>query len=642
MAGHSKVLSRESGSSRKPVAVWMRILRKKWTLLKGALVCLFFTAIASSLSYNYAEDFSERKLSERANNSLSLVASTLEATIGRYQYLPDVIALAPEVRNLFAETPAQADSLVNRRQVANSYLERVNSTAGSAVLYVLDHEGTGIASSNWRDPIYSFVDKSYKERPYRIEAMSGGEGRFYGEGKTTLIPGYFLAAAIRKDGDTAGIAVVKIDLAMLEKEWKSAEEPVAVADENGVLFLSAEAVWRYRPLVELGSAALAGIQASKQYPDLRNEPLLGKERPYRIGRLVRLNRTAKDDLETRILFTRTLPALSWTLVYFGDPAEVTGPAAFAAALAALAVIAVFLGAFVIHARLRTLQVERKAKQELEIRVQERTSELSQANLRLLAEVEERRKTEAELFRTRDRLIEAARRAALGQFLAGLVHETNQPLAALRTYLASTKLLVAKEKIGEAATNLTTMQTVLDHLSQLSGRLKMMIRGDTKELQPANLSESGCRVVSLLKPHFEALGIALTVDLAPDIWVRGDSVRLDQVLLNLLNNASDALSGREGGHVRISLSLENGRAILLVEDNGPGVPAAQISRLFEPFFTTKERGMGSGLGLVTVQRIVADHDGTIEYRRSDLGGAAFQILFPAASARAALAEPAAVA
>jgi two-component system C4-dicarboxylate transport sensor histidine kinase DctB len=611
-------------------------------MLKGAAACVFLTAMASSLSYIYAEESSVRKLSERANTSLSLVASTLQATIGRYQYLPDVIALAPEVRNLFAEKPVEAAGLPDRRQVANSYLDRVNSKAGSAVLYVLDHEGTGLASSNWRDPVYSFVDKSYKERPYRIEAMNGGEGRFYGEGKTTSLPGYFLAAAIRKDSQIHGIAVVKIDLTKLEKEWKDAKEPVAAADENGVLFLSSEAVWRYRPLRELGSAALARIHAAMQYPDLHNEALLGKERPYRGGRLVELKMAAKDDPETRIVFTRPLAALGWTLVYFGDPGEVRRPAAFAAALAGLALIAVFMGGFVIQQRLRTLQVERKAKRELEIRVQARTSELSEANLRLQAEVEERRKAEAELFRTRDRLIEAARRAALGQFLAGLVHETNQPLAALRTYLASTKLLVSKSKIGEAAANLGTMQTVLDHLSQLSGRLKMMIRGDTKEFQPANLSESAGRVLSLLKPHFEELGIALNAGIAPDIWVHGDSVRLDQVLLNLLNNASDALSGRECGHLRISLAVENGRASLLVEDNGPGVPQEQLLHLFEPFFTTKERGMGSGLGLATVQRIVADHDGTIEYRRSELGGAAFHILFPVARARAAIAEPAAIA
>src|SRR5262249_17490497 len=145
-------------------AVWMPMLSKKWSILKAAMVCFVLTATASSLSYKYAEELSARKLSERANNSLSLVGSTLQATIGRYKYLPDVIALDPEIRDLFSERPGEPADSVNRQRLANEYLERVNSKAGSAVLYVLDHEGRGLASSNWRDPIYTFVEKSYKER----------------------------------------------------------------------------------------------------------------------------------------------------------------------------------------------------------------------------------------------------------------------------------------------------------------------------------------------------------------------------------------------------------------------------------------------------------------------------------------------
>lgn len=611
----------------------IRTLRLKGRVLRGTITCLFLAGMISAVTYEYARRLSAQKLAERANNSLSLIAGTLDATVGRYKYLPDVIALAPEIRELFAE-PGRGDDFREHQRIANDYLERVNSKAGSAVLYVLDHEGTGIASSNWQNPKESFVDQSYKERPYRIQAMSSGVGRFYGEGKTTLIPGYFLASAIKKDRSILGIAVVKIDLSVLEKKWKEAEEPVALADENGVLFLSAETVWRYRPLRPLSSGTLDEIRATKQYPDLHNEPLLSRELPYSHGTRVQLNIKAHDSAKSRILFTRNLPALGWTLIYFGDPGEISRPAALAAAAMGLAVIATFMGVFIIRERLRTLEVERRAKHELEARVRERTLELSNANIRLQAEVEERRKAEAELFQTRDKLIEAARRAALGQFLAGLVHETNQPLAALRTYLASTKLLVAKGKTEEVSANLATMQTVLDHLSQLSGRLKMMIRGDTKEFQATNLSESVVRVVSLLRPHFYNLDITLDVEAVPDIWVRGDAVRLDQVLINLLNNAADALRGHESGQVRVSLAAEQGRAILLVEDNGPGVPQEQVSRLFEPFFTTKAAGQGSGLGLATVHRIVADHEGTIKYHRSGLGGAAFQIIFPTTTAQAA--------
>lgn len=568
-------------------------------------------------------------MTERAGNSLSLIEGTFEATVGRYKYLPDVIALAPEIRQLFAN--ATAGQKQDRQHLANDYLERVNSKAGSAALFVLDAEGTGVASSNWRNPRESFVGQSYSDRPYRIGAIRSGEGHFYGQGKTTLVPGYFLATAIEIDGRTAGVAVVKINLAPLERQWSDAGEPVAVADEHGVVFLTSQAPWRYRPLEPLDSKTLAEIGATKQYPGLNTKPLLAPGTPLDDGKSVQLE--AGDTNRNRILLRRNLSSFGWTLIFFGDPNEVAQQAFTVAAAACFATIAALMGIFSIQQRLRMLDIERRAKNELELRVTERTLELTSANLRLQDEVEERKKAEAELFRTRDRLIEAARRAALGQFLAGLVHEVNQPLAALRTYLASTKLLVSRGKTSEVESNLGTMQTVLNHLSQLSSRLKMMARGDTKELQPTNLSESVARVLLLLRPHFEQLDIELSVEAEPRAWILGDGVRLDQILLNLLNNASDALRGRECGHVRLSLACEGGRAILVVEDNGTGVPTEITARLFEPFVTTKDPGIGLGLGLATVQRIVADHNGAILYRRSKLGGAAFIVEFPVIAAPA---------
>ncbi|MGO8953930.1 MAG: ATP-binding protein [Rhodomicrobium sp.] len=588
--------------------------------------------LASAFTYEYANEWNARKLSERAINSLSLLAGTVDATVGRYKYLPDVIALAPEIQRLFASTAIGERPVVVEE--ANEYLERVNSKAGSAVLFVLDDEGTGLASSNWRDRQRSIVGGSYRERPYRTQAMRFGEGRFYGQGKTTLLPGYYLATAIKQSGRTQGIAVVKIDLRILEEEWKKAGEPVAVADERGVVFLSSDAAWRYRPLRRLGAPSLDEIYATNQYSDLQTEPLLRGERPYGYGTEIRFNLAVNSDGQRRILFAHHSDSLGWTLVYFGDPSEVQRISAVTAAAAGLAVVAVFMGGFVILERLRTLEIERKAKNELETRVEERTIELSNANVRLESEVEERRKVEADLLKTRDHLIKAARRAALGQFLEGLVHEINQPLAALRTYLASTQHLVAKAKTAEAATNLETMRAVLNHLSQMTGRLKMVVRGDTREFQATSLSESAGRVLSLLRPHLQQLDITLSIEVTSNIFVHGDSVRLDQILLNLLNNAADALDGREDGHIRVSLVSQKDRAILTVEDNGSGVQPDQVNRLFEPFFTTKEPGRGQGLGLATVHRIVTDHDGSIAYSRSDLGGAAFKIVFPSIVSEAA--------
>ncbi|MGK9230926.1 GHKL domain-containing protein [Inquilinus limosus] len=599
-------------------------------------------AVAAGLSlavHGWALRDGSEALEGQARERLTLAAASVEAAIGRFRYLPQVIARTPQIRTLY-DAPPSAGAI----DAANRHLQAISNAAGAAALYVLDRGGTAIAASNWDAP-GSFIGHGYAYRPYYREAIETGEGSFYGIGATTGQPGYFLASRIDAPGpggqpEPVGIAVVKVDLTGLEREWAGADATLAIADADGILFLAARPGWRYRPLFTLGDRAQASILAERRYaglPSVTRPIFRSRSTAEAQGRSVRLLDPAPDGAADLLLFTLPLPDHGWSLIAVADPGPVRTNALVAAAATGLAVIAVVLAGVAWHARRRARIAERRYKDELEQRVAERTEALTAANRRLEAEIEERRRAEAELHRTRDDLVQAAKLAALGQAFAGLAHEINQPLAALKTYLASTRLLSGRGETAKVAANIDVMAEAVDRVAGLTGQLKRLARRDGHDAAPVDLAAVLDSVLRLLAYRLSDLGITLDRTGEGPAVVMGEAGRLDQVVMNLLGNAIDAVRGRETRRIRAMVEMRDGTARLTVEDSGPGIDPAIRGRLFEPFVTTKEAGDGLGLGLATVYRIVRDHGGGIAHRPSDLGGTAFVVTLPLAEPAKAVAE-----
>lgn len=582
-------------------------------------------------------------LEGQARERLTLAAASVEAAIGRFRYLPQVIGQTPQIRALYGTPPGPAAI-----DTANRHLQAINEAAGAAALYVLDRGGTAIAASNWDTP-GSFIGHRYAYRPYYQESMATGEGSFYGIGTTTGQPGYFLSSRIDAPGpsgqpEPAGIAVVKVDLTGLEREWAGADATLGIADADGILFLAARPGWRYRPLFALDDRAQASILAERRYAGLPSVT-----RPIFHSRTGAAGRAETDDQGRSVqlldpgtggdllLFTLPLPDHGWSLIAMADPAPARTNALVAAAAAGLAVIVVVLAAVLWRDRRRARIAERRSKDELEHRVAERTEALTAANRQLEDEIEERRRAEAELHRTRDDLVQAAKLAALGQAFAGLAHEINQPLAALKTYLASTRLLSGRGETGKVAANIDVMAQAVDRVAGLTGQLKRLARRDGHDAAPVDLAAVLDGVLRLLAYRLADLGIAIERSGDGPAVVMGEAGRLDQVVMNLVSNAIDAVRDRGTRRIRATVETSGGTARLTVEDSGAGIDPAVRDRLFEPFVTTKEAGDGLGLGLATVYRIVRDHGGGISHRPSDLGGTAFLVTLPLAEPAKAVAE-----
>ncbi|SMH45972.1 sensor histidine kinase [Azospirillum agricola] len=582
-----------------------------------ALTLAAATALTGWVAYHWAETGARAELALNGDQRLGLYASSIRNAVGRYDYLPVLVARDHEVLGLL-ETPTDA-----RRDAVNRRLEQANLSAGSAALYVVDAKGVALAASNWADPAQSFVGQTYDFRPYFRQAVEEGAGRYFGIGVTTGLPGYFLSQAIRLDGRLIGVAVVKIDLEPLQRDWAAGGERVLVTDGHGIVFLSSHPDWKYRALRPLPGPVREGLARTRQY-DRTELAALGLQDGPEVesgARLVSLpDDPSEGDPDTRpvrrrsfLMQERPLPEFGWTIRFLSDPEPVRARATGAAILAAMGVLLAAAFLALGHQRRQTLRVQREARVTLERRVEERTAELVAAN-RVLREAQEE-------------LVQAGKLAALGQMSAALAHEINQPLAAIRTFVASTRLLAERGETGLVRDNLAMIGDLAERMAMLSGHLKDFARKGPARVEAVPVARAMDRALALLAPRLREDGIDVIQAIPAGARVRGDAVRLEQVFVNLLRNAADAMDGVADRRLDLAARPVAEGWEIRIRDSGTGIAEAHRSRLFDPFFTTKEVGQGLGLGLSLSYGIVRDFGGTLRAENNPDGGACFILLLP---------------
>lgn len=584
------------------------------------LLCVVLFAIAAALSVlrESVLDYGLRATAVQSEERLKLIGATFRTRIERFRYLPEVIARSREIEELFrgaGSGPALAAS--------NRLLARINAASGALALYVTDATGQTLAASNYDQP-GSFIGYNYRFRPYFRDAMRSGFGSYYAVGTTTGEPGYFLAVPVKINGTNVGAAIVKIDLLPLEQQWREAGELVAVEDKEGVIFLSSEPQWRYHFKEPVENDDLARIHAEQRYRQTDLGLLKYSKTSVGWSRFPTASFDLNGTQTARLMIEMPFTESGWTLLYYADLSSVMAQANTATVAAGLAGLLILAALKITHQKRQAQKTELRAKHELERRVAERTIELRHANHKLETEIVERQVAQEQLDKTRNSLIQAERLAAIGQALAGLAHEINQPLAALRTYLASTRLLATRRDMVAVQSNIDVMGDVISRVSHLTDQLKRLARRDDADFDEVDVSQSIDRVADLLKFRFTDLDISFHCNITRPLKILGNSGQLDQVMLNLLGNAVDAVRDSARREIMVKASFENGSCMICIHDSGHGLDEVTTSRLFEPFHTTKAPGEGLGLGLATVHRIVSNHHGQITADKSPLGGALFTL------------------
>ncbi|WP_051341277.1 sensor histidine kinase [Azospirillum halopraeferens] len=570
---------------------------------------------------------------------IALYVSSLEGAIQRHDYLPVVLSMNEDVRRLLRDP---GDAALRDR--VNRYFATVTQEAQSATLYVMDASGLTLAASNWDTP-QSFVGSNYAFRPYFRQAMTSGRGRFYAVGVTTGTPGLFLSHAVSDGGRTVGVLAVKVSLDALEEAWRNGPERVLVADGAGVAFLSSEPAWRFRTLDDPSAAELRRMSLSRQYAGVTLEPLAVTGRGDRHGAPVLAIRDPDGPGTTEYLMQSVaLPGPDWRVVILSDPAPVTAAARTAAAVAAFAVVFLLLVVLYLRQRrrrilegmaardaLETANVElRRAHEELEVRIAARTADLVAANARLTREVAERERAERVLREAQDELVQAGKLAMLGQMAAGITHELNQPLAAIRTYADNAVVLFDRGLHDDLRTNLVRIPHLVERMARITGQLKAFARKTKARAEPVPVGRAVHNALLLIEQRLAPEGVELIcVPADPGIAVVFEEVRLEQVLINLFRNALDAMKGQPVRRLSIAVEVRGERVRIRVRDTGPGIPDDVLPRIFEPFFTTKDAA-GLGLGLSISAGIVRDAGGQLTVDGGP-GGAEFAVDLPRAGA-----------
>jgi two-component system, NtrC family, C4-dicarboxylate transport sensor histidine kinase DctB len=564
----------------------------------------------------------QRGLDELRRNAAARVdrtTSTLKSTLDRYEYLPYLLSRHPVVQNAL-DRPDQAN--VER---ANRYLEDLNARAHATNTYLIRANGICVAASNWNAGD-SFVGVDYNFRPYFVDAVKGSVGRFFGIGTISVEPGYYISQPVYREGshDVIGVAVVKLNL-----EWLTgadASEPLIVTDDHGVIFLSSVPAWKYHTVRPLPQKIEASVYETRQYAQQPITPL-----PMSIvntleggAQIVRVGggRNAPSYLATR----RSIGEPDWQLITMAPLDPVENEATNAVIVTALIFVSLCLLAFYWRMRrarvremIRSREMLQSAYAELNQRVAERTADLSEANAQLTKEVNERTRAEQDLRAAHDELIQASKLAALGQMAAGITHELNQPLAALRSFSDNTRVLIDRGDQNAARENLEAIASLTERMGNITNQLKLFVTKARPKNARADVARALRNVLSMLRPRLKNVALDIAPELSGDaapVFVRCEDLRLEQVFINLIGNALDAVASCDKPRVIVELAATEHVIDIIVRDNGPGIPADALPRLFEPFFTTKEMGHGLGLGLAISSAIARDYAGTLVARNRE--------------------------
>ncbi|HKL44877.1 MAG TPA: ATP-binding protein [Roseovarius sp.] len=563
-----------------------------------ALLALLAVAVVTTSIFWVSLSYFQSEERTKAQGRLSLFRSTVLSELERFSHLTYVLARDPFV--IETAQGAGTDGL-NRRFAAFA------RQSGLDAIYLMRRDGVTISASNSGQP-GSFVGQDYSFRPYFLDATAGRQGRFYGIGATTGLPGYFIADAVRDGtGAVIGVVAIKLDLSKLEASWSAAGEQVFLANRAGVVLLSSTPAWRYRALRALSPEQEQAIRQSRQFPGQPLDPLdwtpLEGARAQ-IGGVPRIHLIADD-----------LPH-GWELHYFASDDR-----AVARSLLVTAVVPILAALVFIFSQLRRTNrigaaLQRSVAEEAQLR---------QANERLAVEIEERKLTERQLKRTQGELERASRLAALGQLAASVTHELGQPLAAIRNHLAA-----AEMNNGISQKVAPRISALVDRMEGITRQLKFFARTDNEGFREVDLRQAMQAALELVEPNIQQVEAEVTLE-APDdpVVVRGDQLRLEQVMTNLLRNAMDALDDSSERRLVVRIGMAARTGWFEVRDSGHGLGDAALSDLQEPFFTTRESGRGMGLGLAISGNIVKEHHGRITARNADTGGAVFRVEIPLA-------------
>lgn len=583
------------------------------------LLAVGIVAITLHTATQWARDGALREAALQARSTGQINAALLRNNLDKFRALPFVLTQDVDLRAALQGASSRQIEALDEK------LEALSSGVGASAIYVLDKKGLAIAASNWREPA-TFVGVDYEFRPYFQGSVVHGSAEHFALGTVSHEAGLYLSRRVDDaQGAMLGVVVLKVDFRDLEADWRQANAVIFVTDEHGVVLLGNIPDWRFRVLAPLSPALAETLRTSLQFGDAKFQPLpvTPPLQATSNGQLIRTDDALPRAAAGAPLLHTTLPVIEspgWTLHQLSPVQAAMNQASANAQLGALltqSVLAALIGVVLYRRHRNQERAEQQAavQQQLAALVNERTAQLRDVNAKLVDEMDERQSAESQLHTMKDELVQASKLALLGQVAAGVAHEVNQPVAAIRAYADNAVEFLRRRDDGAVQENLSTIAALTDRIGHITGELRAFSRKAGATVGPTDLMEALEGAILLVGPRARRQGVTLQSPTRnQNCRVQANRVRLEQVLVNLLQNGLEALEGARNGRIVIALQDLGDTVQVQVHDNGPGLSDQARARLFTPFHTTKPDGLG--LGLVISRDIVAEFGGELRAARPD--------------------------
>ncbi|MFK7868836.1 MAG: ATP-binding protein [Roseobacter sp.] len=525
---------------------------------------------------------------DRAELRLALYSGNLLSELRQNAIVPQLLARDPELIGALNS----ADYTASTRRLI-SFVEEI----GAASLMLLDIDGRTVAATD-----RNRLGSTHRSEAYFIDAIRSSATVFTVAEREEGGYGFFYSRRVQSGSDVSGVILVEVDLQKFGRAWAGISDAVIVTDSTGTIILTTEPRWRGRTEEEAlahqtpQNAIQRAIQATADWTALPPDAYLQGEAVMR--------------LENRIPF-RGWRMTSYT-TYASVRERVNG------------VLALEIMGFAILLALTFYALSRRTALRMAL-FQRESAELRALNAALQREIAERKRVQETLAVAEQTLEQSSKLAALGEMSAAVSHELNQPLAAMKTYLAGARLLLRRNRQEEALSSFGRIDDLIERMGGITRQLKSYARKGQEAFAPVDMGDALASSLAMMEPQLRQRQVQIT-RIVPDdrVEVMGDRLRIEQVMVNLLRNAIDASKSERAPKVEIILSAGE-TATMTVRDNGPGIE--DLDALFEPFYTTKPPGDGVGLGLAISSQIVTDLGGRLTARNGQQGGAVFEMQLP---------------
>ena len=415
--------------------------------------------------------------------------------------------------------------------------------------------------------------------------------------------GFFYSRKIENDQRVLGVLSIEVDLKKFENSWKSAGERIFISNGEGKIVLATEPTWK-------------GLSEDLAWKNQNSKNII--KRGYSVAKgWVDSNESDQYFNDSSFVrFNKNIPILNWKISSFENYSGVRERVNTILALEIL----IFLLLLV----LSLYSLNRKKILRLNL-FEEETIKLRELNKKLETEMEQRKRVEKNLLAVEQTLEQHSKLAALGEMSAAISHELNQPLAAMKTYLAGASLLLKRNRPQETVAALMRIDGLIHRMGEITKQLKSFARKNTESFVPLNFNDAILEAMSIMEPQLKQSGIKIDTNIPSEpVLIVGDQQRLEQVIINLIRNAIDALDDTELPSITISL-YKNNSVRFSIRDNGKGIN--NLEKLFEPFQTSKDPGKGLGLGLAISSNIISELGGSLSGENLTPTGAEFTIKLP---------------